>query len=69
MMSYSLEYRWSITDYDDEDIIGTIATITDNGNNANISFNNSGLYMITCEVYTREGELIATYRMQGVVEY
>ncbi len=66
---YSLEYRWSITDYDDEDIIGTIATITDNGNNANISFNNSGLYMITCEVYTREGELIATYRMQGVVEY
>lgn len=38
------------------------------GDNANISFNKSGLYTITCDVYTSMGEYISSYWIEGVVE-
>lgn len=66
----TLDYRWSIVDNKEyEDVIGTIATISVNGDNANISFNKSGLYIITCEVYTNSGEFVSSYTIEGVVEY
>lgn len=66
-----LDYRWSIVDNkNEEDVIGTIANITINGPNANISFNRSGIYIIRCDVhYKSDGVKIASYTMEGIVEY
>lgn len=66
---YTLDYIWSIVDNKEgENVIGTVATVTENGDNANISFNKSGLYTITCDVYTSMGEYISSYWIEGVVE-
>lgn len=64
-----LDYRWSIIDcraY--ENVIGTKATITANGSNADIAFSQPGLYIITCDIYSRDGEFISSYTIEGVVE-
>ena len=66
---YTLDYIWSIVDNKEgENVIGTVATVTENGDKANISFNKSGLYTITCDVYTSMGEYISSYWIEGVVE-
>ena len=63
-----LDYIWSVTDNKDfENIIGTIATITIYGDNANISFNKAGLYIVTCNVHTSIGVYLCLHTIEAAV--
>lgn len=64
-----VEYEWTVLDGKDENVIGTKANvnISSDGTSVMISFNRSGLYIITCECLI-PGEMIAIYTFQAIVE-
>lgn len=65
----TLSYSWEVLDNKHyENVIGSIATLTNNGRSAVISFNRPGTYEITCHVSMANGQLISSYICETTIE-